>query len=189
MFIRVMFLGTFAKLQRVTVSFIMSFCVSARPSVQNNSAPTGHILMRVDIWEFFWKSVEKFQFSLKSDKNRGYCTWGPPMGHTACTEPQCLYEGALYFYMKTDIHFWSHFAHFLIKWKMFQVKIVEKIKTHILCSVTFHQKLYCLWDNVEKYCRVERATDDNMAHAHCMLDNQGYKYSHAGCVIVIAFPL
>jgi len=23
---------------------------------------------------------------------------------------------------------------------------------------------------VEKYCRDEQATDDNMAHAHCMLD-------------------
>jgi hypothetical protein len=27
-----------------------------------------------------------------------------------------------------------------------------------------------LWDNVEKYCRAGDATDDNMAHAHCMLD-------------------
>jgi len=24
-------------------------------------------------------------------------------------------------------------------------------------------------DNVEKYCRARQATDDNMAHAHCML--------------------
>jgi len=23
----------------------------------------------------------------------------PPMGHTACTEPQCLYKGALYLYL------------------------------------------------------------------------------------------
>ena len=23
----------------------------------------------------------------------------PPMGCTACTEPQCLYKGALYFYL------------------------------------------------------------------------------------------
>jgi hypothetical protein len=23
---------------------------------------------------------------------------------------------------------------------------------------------------VEKYCRAEQSTDDNMAHAHCMLD-------------------
>jgi len=28
---------------------------------------------------------------------------------------------------------------------------------------------------VEKYCTVGQATDDNMAHAHCMLNTQGYK--------------
>jgi hypothetical protein len=33
---------------------------------------------------------------------------------------------------------------------MFQTKAVEKIKTHILCSITFFRKLCRLWDNVEK---------------------------------------
>jgi len=32
------------------------------------------------------------------------------------------------------------------------------------------RKLCLLWDNVEKYCRAEQTTDDNMAHGHCMLD-------------------
>ena len=27
-----------------------------------------------------------------------------------------------------------------------------------------------LWDNVEKYYGAEQATDDNLAHAHCILD-------------------
>ena len=36
--------------------------------------------------------------------------------------------------------------------------------------------------------RAGLATDDNVAHAHCMLDTQGYKYAHSGCVILIAFP-
>jgi len=45
-------------------------------------------------------------------------------------------------------------------------------ETHILYSVTFFfQKLYHLWDNVGKYCRARQATDDNMAHVRCMLDN------------------
>jgi len=48
---------------------------------------------------------------------------------------------------------------------------VEKIKTHVLCSITFSPKSCLLWDKVEKYCRVGQATDDNMARAHCMLDN------------------
>ena len=53
---------------------------------------------------------------------------------------------------------------------MFHTKVVEKIKTHILCSVTFfgNRAVYeIMW---EKYRRVGQTTDDNMAHAHCMLD-------------------
>jgi hypothetical protein len=42
---------------------------------------------------------------------------------------------------------------------------------------------------VEKYCRAGQATDDNMAHAHCMLGIPGYKFTNSGCVILIAFPL
>ena len=33
---------------------------------------------------------------------------------------------------------------------MFQTKVVEKIKTHILCSKTYSLKSCHLWDNVEK---------------------------------------
>ena len=40
---------------------------------------------------------------------------------------------------------------------------------------------------MEKYCRARQVTDDNMAHALCMLDNQGYKHSER--VILTAFPL
>jgi len=53
---------------------------------------------------------------------------------------------------------------------MFQTKVVEKIKTHNLCSETFPRKSCRFWDNVGKYCRVGQATDDNMKHAHCVLD-------------------
>jgi hypothetical protein len=41
-------------------------------------------------------------------------------------------------------------------------KIVEKIKTHILCSINFSQKSCRLSDNVEKYGREGEATDDNI---------------------------
>jgi len=54
---------------------------------------------------------------------------------------------------------------------MFQTKAVEKIKPHILCSIPDFRKSYLLWDNEEKYLRAWQDTDDNMAHAHCMLDN------------------
>jgi len=58
---------------------------------------------------------------------------------------------------------------------MFQTKVVEKIKTHvlcsILCSITFLFRKSCsFWDNVENYGRAGQTTDDNLAHAYCMLD-------------------
>ena len=34
----------------------------------------------------------------------------------------------------------------------------------------FFKKKSSLWDDVEKYCRAVKATDDNTAQAHGMLD-------------------
>jgi len=34
---------------------------------------------------------------------------------------------------------------------------------------------------MEKYYRAGQATDDNMAHAHCMLDTKGCKRPHKTC--------
>jgi len=56
---------------------------------------------------------------------------------------------------------------------MFQIKVVEEIKTHILCLVTIFQKSCHLLDNVEKYGRVRQATDDNITqnmHFACWID-------------------
>jgi hypothetical protein len=39
------------------------------------------------------------------------------------------------------------------------------------CSMTLFQKIVPFMRYVEKYCRDGQATDDNMAHAHCILDN------------------
>jgi len=50
-------------------------------------------------------------------------------------------------------------------------KILEKIKTHFLCSRTFIRKSCGLWRHVEKSCTAGEATEDTKAHAHCMLDN------------------
>jgi len=33
----------------------------------------------------------------------------------------------------------------------------------------------------KKYCTAGRATDDNMAHAHCVLDTYGYKHTLTIC--------
>jgi hypothetical protein len=54
---------------------------------------------------------------------------------------------------------------------MFQTKVVEKIKTHILCSVTFFLENRAFYEIMcEKYCIALQATDDNMAHAYCVVD-------------------
>jgi hypothetical protein len=71
--------------------------------------------------------------------------------------------------MKTNIQFLPYLSQFFLQWEMLETNFVEKIKTHILYSVTNFRKSCRLGDNVEKYCRTEQATDDNMAHAHCML--------------------
>jgi len=38
-----------------------------------------------------------------------------------------------------------------------------------------------LWENVDKFCTAGRATDDNMAHAHCILDTKVYKHALRIC--------
>jgi hypothetical protein len=45
--------------------------------------------------------------------------------------------------------------------------------THFAFSNFFPPKIVTLRDNVEKYCRVGHATDDNMAHAYC-----NWRYTH-----------
>ena len=65
----------------------------------------------------------------------------------------------------------SYIAQFFLEWEMFQTKFVEKIKTQILCSVTPPPpKSGRFWGNVEIYGGDKLATDDNMAHACCVLD-------------------
>ena len=58
---------------------------------------------------------------------------------------------------------------FLLRMRNISDKSLKKIKTHfefsnVLENRTFYE-IMC-----KKYCRDEQATDDNMAHAHCVLD-------------------
>ena len=65
-------------------------------------------------------------------------------------------------YMKTDTRFWSYLAQFFLEWELYRTDVVEQIKTHILCSITFFRKSCRLWDSVEKYFRAGPATDDDI---------------------------
>jgi len=39
--------------------------------------------------------------------------------------------------MKTNIGFWSYLSEFFLEWEMFRTKVLDNIKTQILCPVTF----------------------------------------------------
>jgi hypothetical protein len=65
--------------------------------------------------------------------------------------------------------FLSYIFQFSLEWKTFQIKVVEKIKTYTLCSKNICPKIVPFWDKMEKYYKAGQSTDDNMAHAHCIL--------------------
>ena len=91
-------------------------------------------------------------------------------------------------YMKINIHVLSYLAQFVLDWEMFQTKFVEKIKTHILCLITFSENraVYAnMWENILEpewpqmtiwrtriACWIAKATD-----------------THSAYVTLIAFPL
>jgi UDP-N-acetylmuramoylalanine-D-glutamate ligase len=45
---------------------------------------------------------------------------------------------------------------------MFQLKVVEKIKIHVLCSLNFSPEYMPFMENVEKYVTARQATSENM---------------------------
>jgi hypothetical protein len=50
----------------------------------------------------------------------------------------------LVIYVRTTRHFWSYLAQFFLEWEMFRTKLVEKIKKHILRSITVNRnRTFC----------------------------------------------
>jgi hypothetical protein len=69
-------------------------------------------------------------------------------------------------------------------------KFLNKIKSQILCSITFSRKSCRLWDNVEKYGTAGQATDGSIIgrmRFTCWIPNVTETPSEY--VILIAFPL
>ena len=120
----------------------MSVCSSA----WKNSAPTGRVFRKFNISKFFLNSVEKIQFSLKSDKSNWQFTLKPLY---TCTS----------FSMNSSQNK-----------KLFRQNLQRKSKNTQLYSITC-RKSCLLCDKVEKYSRAREATDDNIAHGHCIMDN------------------
>ena len=132
----------YARSKNCEKRLLASLCSSVRPHGITRLPLIG-LLWNV-IFGIFRKPVRKVRVSLESDKNKGYFTW------------RTVY---LFFIISRSV---------LLRVRNVSDKIVEKIKRRTLC---FFFKSCRLWDNVEKYCRAWKATDDNMEHKHCMLDN------------------
>ena len=52
--------------------------------------------------------------------------------------------------MKTFSHLSQYLVKFFLGWEMFQTKVVEKIKTHILCSINFFPENRAVYDIILK---------------------------------------
>jgi hypothetical protein len=87
-----------------------------------------------EVWQnIFRKSAKRVKLLLKPDNSKGIL------------------------YVKTNIRFLSHLTYLLLEWEIFCTKIAEKVKTNVLCSVTFVFLKSCRWwNNVKKYCRADR---------------------------------
>ena len=157
------FLGAFPKLRNGTVTFVMCARLSVHPSV------SCHWKYFQENWygSFFLKnSFRKNSSFLETNNNNGHFTWRP-------------------IYIYDHISFTSSSSN-----ETFSDKSVEKIKTHILCSITFSRKSCRLWDNVEKYVLGGQATDDNIIWQMsfpCSMTKA--TDTHSECVIFFAFPL
>ena len=142
--LRLMVLGTFAQFRKATNSCVMFFCPSSRMEQLGFNWTDIH-----EIWclRIFRKSVEKLQVSLKWDKNNG---------HFTCTPIYIFYHISLISsYNEICFRQWCR----------------ENKHTHLMFNDSFSfLKYFRFGNNVEKYCIAGQATDDNMAHAYCMLN-------------------
>jgi len=62
--------------------------------------------------------------------------------------------------MKTDARWWQYLTEFFLEWEKFQIKFVEKIKTHILCKIIPPPLRKS--SRAGKYGTAKQATDDNI---------------------------
>jgi hypothetical protein len=143
------FVGAFAELRKVTISFVMSVCLSVRMEQLGSHRTNFRSIWYLNI---FRKSIEKIQVWLNSDKKKGYFTWRP-------------------MYIYDNISLISYYN------EKYFGKVVDAVKPHFISS-TFLFRMSCrLWDNVEEYGRARQATDDNIMLrrkcATCMPDNEG----------------
>ena len=114
--------------------YSLRVCLAARQH-GTTRLPTGRIFMKVDMWGLFENLPRKFKFQWNLAKVTD--TWHEDL----CT-----------FIMICRL--------ILLRMTNVSDKFLEKIKTHVLCSVSVFWKSCRLWDSVEKYYRPGQSTDD-----------------------------
>jgi hypothetical protein len=133
-----------ARFQNCEERLFASSCLSVRLPVQNSSAPTGRIFVKFEVLIFFENPSRKFKCHWNTKRITG-----------------TLYKNQVTFFISRSV---------LLKMRNVSDKHCrENQNTHFTFNNSFWNSCH-LWDNVEKYCRAGQATDDNMAHAHCMPD-------------------
>jgi hypothetical protein len=155
-------LSAFEELRRATISFV----VSVRLSAWNNSAPIGRIFMKFNISVFFEKTSRKFKFHQNLTRIAG------PVNEEQYT---FIYNTSLSSSQKE---------------KCVRKKVVEKINTHILCSITFPPpKFVPFWHNVEKKYMAGPARLQLTWHMRNACWIPKITNTHSEYVIRFAFPL
>ena len=141
-----MILDAFAKLRKATNTVVMPMRLSVLLSAWKSSAPSEQIFIKFDILVFFENLSWKFKY--RWDLTRITGTWH-----------EDKYTALIIF------------GSVLLRMINVSEKVLKKIETHILCSVTFFFLIVPSMRYVEKYCGVQQATDNKMAYVQCMLDS------------------
>jgi hypothetical protein len=104
-----------------TISFVISIRPSFRMEQLGSNWKDYHIVWCLRIYR---KSVDKIKVSSKSDKNKEYVTWRQ-----------------IYIFIKSRLFLFG-------MWNV--SKLVEKIKTHILCPITFFPENRAVYEVMRK---------------------------------------
>ena len=141
----VVFLSAFEKLRKRLFSFIMSVCPSVRMEQLGS-----HWKKFREIWcEYFSKICRENSNFIK------------------------IWQEKRTLYLKTNTHLWSYLAQFFFEWEIFQAKVVEKIKSHILCPIKFSITSAF---NVGMLKNIVEASRPQMSIWH-MLDTKVYEHT------------
>jgi hypothetical protein len=148
-------LGAFTKLRKATVSFVISLL----PSARNNSTLTCQIFMKLEVWVFSENLLRIFEFRYNLTRIKGT--------------------------LREDQRTFSIISRsiVLITGNISDKDCRENRNRHFVFESVFIKSCR-LWNDVEKYCRADQATDDNTAHAYCMLVIWCYK-----CTVIICNTL